>query len=104
MRAGGGNSSRTRRSASTPAPSGPVACLAVKPDGKPDAGNRHVRFDEGDGKRGDGQKAQATAPILDSTETDMPMQSPDVRCCGMNGPSSDATQERPSKFRAMRMV
>ena len=30
----------------TPAPSGPVACLAVKPAGKPDAGNRHVRFDE----------------------------------------------------------
>jgi hypothetical protein len=23
----------------------PVACLAVKPVGKPDAGNRHVRFD-----------------------------------------------------------
>src|SRR5215831_3627716 len=24
----------------------PVVCLAVKPAGKPDAGNRHVRFDE----------------------------------------------------------
>lgn len=31
---------------STPAQSGPVACIAVKPVGKPDAGNRHVRFDE----------------------------------------------------------
>src|SRR6202043_3741702 len=41
------NSSRTRRSVPpTPAPSGPVVCLAVKPVGKPDAGNRLVRFDE----------------------------------------------------------
>jgi len=31
---------------STLAQSGPVACIAVKPVGKPDAGNRHVRFDE----------------------------------------------------------
>jgi hypothetical protein len=39
--------SRTRRSVSpTPAPSGPVMCLAVKPVGKPDAGNRLVRFEE----------------------------------------------------------
>jgi hypothetical protein len=30
----------------TPAQSGPVVCLAVKPAGKPDAGNRHVQFDE----------------------------------------------------------
>ena len=30
----------------TPAPSGPVVCPAVKPVGKPDAGNRLVRFDE----------------------------------------------------------
>src|SRR5216683_1548741 len=31
----------------TPANERPaVACLAVKPVGKPDAGNRHVRFDE----------------------------------------------------------
>ena len=27
----------------------PVVCLAVKPARKPDAGNRHVRFDERDG-------------------------------------------------------
>jgi hypothetical protein len=36
------------RSSSVPptlAPSGPVVCLAVKPAGKLDAGNRHVRFD-----------------------------------------------------------
>ena len=41
------DSSRTRRSVPpTPAPNCPVVCLAVKPVGKPDAGNRHVRFDE----------------------------------------------------------
>src|SRR5262245_44164146 len=42
-------------------------CLSVKPVGKPNAGNRHVRFDERDGKRGVGHRPQATAPILDST-------------------------------------
>jgi hypothetical protein len=37
---------RTRRSVpATPAPSGPVGCLAVKPVGKPDAGDRLVRFE-----------------------------------------------------------
>src|SRR5205814_8880141 len=41
------HSSRTRRSVPpAPAQSGPVACLAVKTGGKPDAGNRIVRFDE----------------------------------------------------------
>src|SRR5665811_646022 len=39
----------------------------------------------GDGKRGDGQRPPATAPILDSTKTDLPMQSPHVRCWGDNG-------------------
>ena len=39
------DSSRTRRSVPpTPAPSGPVVCLAVKPVRKPDAGNLHVRL------------------------------------------------------------
>src|SRR5262245_17716008 len=62
------HSSRTRRSVPpTPAPSGPVACLAVKPAGKPDAGNRHVRFDERGWETGRWPEAQATAPILDST-------------------------------------
>ncbi len=41
--------------------------LAGKPVGKPDAGDRHVRFDERDGKRSDGHRPQPTAPILDST-------------------------------------
>ena len=38
---------RTRRAASrTPAPECTAVCLAVKPVGEPDAGDRHVRFDE----------------------------------------------------------
>ena len=42
-------------------------CLAVKPVGEPDAGNRHVRFDERGWETGRCRMAQATAPILDST-------------------------------------
>jgi hypothetical protein len=38
-------------------------CLKVKPVGKPDAGDPHVRFDE----RGWETGQYATAPILDST-------------------------------------
>jgi hypothetical protein len=49
------------------APSVPVVCLAVKPAGKLHAGNRHVRFDEPGWETGHWPKAQATAPILDST-------------------------------------
>ena len=45
--------------------------LAVKPVGKPDAGNRHVRFDERGWETGRCRMAQATAPILDSTGTDI---------------------------------
>jgi hypothetical protein len=44
----------------------------VKPAGKPDAGNRHVRFDERGWETGRWPKAQATAPILDSTLADTP--------------------------------
>ena len=40
-------------------------CLAMKPVGKPDAGNPHVRFDERGGET-EPPKA-ATAPFLDST-------------------------------------
>jgi hypothetical protein len=40
-------------------------CLALKPVGKPDAGNPHVRFDE---RGGETELPQAvTAPFLDST-------------------------------------
>jgi hypothetical protein len=43
-------------------------CLSMKPVGKPNAGNRHVRFDERGWETGRRRMAQATAPILDSTE------------------------------------
>src|ERR1700687_2590597 len=36
----------------TPAPSGPLVCLAVKPVGKPDAGNRLLPVDGGGGETG----------------------------------------------------
>ena len=45
--------------------------LAVKPVGKPDAGNRLVRFDERGWETGRCRMAQATAPILDSTNSDI---------------------------------
>jgi len=41
----------------------------VKPVGKPDAGNRLVRFDERGWETERCRMAQATAPILDSTRT-----------------------------------
>ncbi len=59
-----------------------AVCLAVKPVGEPDAGNRQVRFDERGGETGPRQaglrrrresaghhhrKPTATAPLLDST-------------------------------------
>jgi hypothetical protein len=39
----------------------------VKPVGEPDAGDRHVRFDERGWETARCRMAQATAPILDST-------------------------------------
>src|SRR6516225_4922046 len=42
-------------------------CLTVKPVGEPDAGDRHVRFDERGWETECCRMAQATAPILDST-------------------------------------
>jgi hypothetical protein len=45
-------------------------CLTVKPVGEPDAGDRHVRFDERGWETERCRMAQATAPILDSTGTD----------------------------------
>jgi hypothetical protein len=57
----------------------------MKPVGEPDAGNPHVRFDERGWETERCRMAQATAPILDSTE-----QAPQsrrwrvclLRCCG----------------------
>ena len=45
-------------------------CLTVKPVGEPDAGDRHVRFDERGWETERCRMAQATAPILDSTFPD----------------------------------
>src|SRR5215471_11060127 len=42
-------------------------CLTMKPVGEPDAGDRHVRFDERGWETERCRMAQATAPILDST-------------------------------------
>ena len=42
--------------------------LAVKPVGEPDAGDRHVRFDERGWETGRCRMAQVTAPILDLYE------------------------------------
>jgi hypothetical protein len=60
--------------------------LAVKPVGKPDAGDRHVRFDERGWETGRWPSAPSyRAPILDSTETDMPAWSLYVRSWEQNG-------------------
>src|SRR3977135_1910152 len=45
--------------------------LAVKPVGEPDAGDRHVRFDERGWETERCRMAQATAPILASTAENM---------------------------------
>jgi hypothetical protein len=51
----------------------------VKPVGEPDALIGHVRFDERGWETERCRMAQATAPILDSTEPDQPGRSGDVR-------------------------
>jgi len=43
----------------------------TKPVGEPDAGNPHVRFDERGWETERRRMAQATAPILDSTEREV---------------------------------
>ena len=44
--------------------------LVVKSVGEPDAGNPHVRFDERGWETERCRMAQATAPILDSTDSE----------------------------------
>jgi len=58
----------------------------VKPVGEPDALIGHVRFDERGWETERCRMAQATAPILDSTQTDMPKWSLYVRCWEHSGP------------------
>ena len=62
-------------------PRGPT----VKPVGEPDALIGHVRFDERGWETERCRMAQATAPILDSTETDMATAMRDVRSRGQSG-------------------
>src|SRR5262249_43425630 len=50
-----------------------------KPVGEPDAGDRHVRFDERGWETERCQMAQATAPILDSTFSERSDLSPQSR-------------------------
>ena len=57
-------------------------CLTVKPVGEPDALIGHVRFDERGWETERCRMAQATAPILNSTISDMPPWSLYVRCWG----------------------
>jgi hypothetical protein len=57
----------------------------VKPVGEPDAGDRHVRFDERGWETGRCRMAQAVAPILDSTEADLPLRPLYVRYRGYFG-------------------
>jgi hypothetical protein len=52
--------------------------LTMKPAGEPDALIGHVRFDERGWETERCRMAQATAPILDSTFSDMPGWSDDV--------------------------
>jgi hypothetical protein len=57
-----------------------IVGLTVKPVGKPDAGNPHVRFDERGRETERCRMAQATAPFLDST---IPRSTPS--CPGLTG-------------------
>ena len=66
-------------------------CLSVKPVGEPDALIGHVRFDERGWETERCRMAQATAPILDSTECDMARSQMDVRFRGKSGRATDIT-------------
>ena len=62
--------------------------LPVKPVGKPDAGNRHVRFDERGWESGRCRMAQATAPILDLYQSCRTGMSARYRCYSGNRPNN----------------
>src|SRR4051794_34765409 len=77
-----GNTHRTR---------GPAVGRGLKPVGKPDAGNPHVRFDERGRETERCRMAQATAPVLDST-----MDGPSVHHLQQNSPTH-GLDEAPSR-------
>src|SRR6266566_812684 len=60
-------------------------CLTVKPVGEPDAGDRHVRFDERGWETERCRMAQATAPVLDSTDSELAERSDRVCSLGRSG-------------------
>ena len=66
-------------------------CLTMKPVGEPDALIGHVRFDERGWETERCRMAQATAPILDSTECDIARSRMDVRFRGKSGRAADNT-------------
>src|SRR5215218_8824648 len=81
----------------------PVVCLTVKPVGEPDAGDRHVRFDERGWETERCRMAQATAPILDSTFCDITRRSNYVCLGGQSGRAADNVEgpslpSRPGEF------
>src|SRR6516165_6975711 len=83
---------RTRSAASrTPTPCSPAVYLTVKPVGEPDAGDRHVRFDERGWETERCLTAQATAPILDSTKCDLAACPPYGRFRGLSVQPVSAT-------------
>ena len=61
----------------------------MKPVGEPDALIGHVRFDERGWETERCRMAQATAPILDSTDSDEPIIARYVRSLGWSGLSTD---------------
>ena len=68
-------------------------CLTVKPVGEPDAGDRHVRFDERGWETARCRMAQATAPILDSTFRDIARPRMDFRFRWKSGRAADITSK-----------
>jgi glutamate/tyrosine decarboxylase-like PLP-dependent enzyme len=67
-------------------------CLTVKPVGEPDAGDRHVRFDERGWETERCRMAQATAPILDSTNSEVTNEASDFRLGGQSGLSASVAR------------
>ncbi len=76
-------------------------CLTVKPVGEPDAGDRHVRFDERGWETERCRMAQATAPILDSTNSDEPITARHVRSWGRSGQGASALEMTRLPFRTL---
>src|SRR5438270_3665305 len=69
-------------------------CLTVKPVGEPDALIGHVRFDERGWETERCRMAQATAPILDSTEREVAGAHRHARVIGAKGPLPKRTDCR----------